>query len=398
MSPDIFIKKMESPAFSEALKTTSTDAIINYERKNWESCVRVLQSAPGELLTVDDDWHGAGKQGEVEVLFGDALLKPISGTRLPPEIFTSWLDTHGFEIRYRENTVTADEGADYLKSDKFAKDGLPVFEAIRREGGPPVVIQVFNGSCSYPMQRLTEIGNDEQRTLLHHNIYRGIVMELMEPFIAKGTTNLRKLAHFPDDLTKITPIDDCLAGCTTIAGDIEFRHQMNQLENVFYDMKFSVLTTQGLSIALFLSEKYHLPMIIRGGAASFGLAGADLGTNYMLNTQKDMIYYNAGKKDECIRKYTSGDFGNIMSDGSEADVMPYKKLHGNGTPYQNTIFYLKGGWPIRQIWEAMYAHRKKPIHGHEYVVIASRIDNSPISGKPTDWGVIFKGIRKPVEL
>lgn len=390
--------KHETHTFVDALRTTSPEAIIDYLRHNWDRDVRVLQSPEGELLTVEKGWHGEGKTGEVEVLFGKSLLEPISGTNLSADVFASWLGKNNFELKSEDRKVSPEEAAFHLRSEEFSKDDLPVFEAVRKDG-PPVVIQIFNGSCSYPMQLLTKIGNDSARTPLHHNTYRGTVMELMNPFIVKGTTAIREKGNFPGKFTKISPIDDCLAGCTTIAGDIEYRHSIGKLSQVVYDMKFSVVTTQGLSVALFLAEKYQIPMIIRGGAASFGLAGSDLGTNYMLNTQKEMTYYRAGRKDEKIRMFTSGDFGNIMSDGTEKNISSYKEPHGNGTPERNTVFYLNGGWPIRQIWNEMHIHNNKPIHGNEYVVHASRIDDSVRhNGKPTDWGVIFKGIREPVLL
>jgi hypothetical protein len=382
---------------AEALKSTSPESVIGYLRNHWDTDVRVLQAPEDSVLTVEEGWHGQGKTGEVEVLFGKSLLEPISGTHLSADVFASWLGHHGFEFKSGNAKVSSGEAASYLSSEKFSKDDYPVFEAIRKDG-PPVVIQIFNGSTSYPMQFLTDIGNDSARTTFHDNTYRGTVMELMAPFIVKGTTAIRRTGNFPEKFTKISPIDDCLAGCTTVAGDIEYRHSIGALSHVVYDMKFSVVTTQGLSVALFLSEKYNIPMIIRGGAASFGLAGADLGTNYMLNTQEEMIYFRKGQKDEIVRKFTSGDFGNIMSDGTEKNITSYKESHGNGTPERNTVFYLNGGWPIRQIWKEMHLHNNKPIHGNEYVVHASRIDNSPITGKPTDWGVIFKGIREPVKL
>ena len=72
-------------------------------------------------------------------------------------------------------------------------------------------------------------------------------MTLMEDLVAKGTTRIRTRLGMPSNLIKVGPIDDCFAGSTTIAGDIEYRAVTGQLERVFYDMKFSIATTQAMT-------------------------------------------------------------------------------------------------------------------------------------------------------
>jgi hypothetical protein len=363
------------------LRQTTPEAIWDYLEKNWDAQVQVNIAEPGELITVPAGWHGAGKQGEAEVLFGDVLTESMAGTALPAAVFTEWLFKQGFEFSTWDQPLSETEAAENLDSHMRSNARMPIYRAMRRAGDnrPAVQIEYFNGAQSDKVCNLSFIGNNEARTKKDEAKYRQIVSELMGDFIAKGTTKAKADMGISRNVIKTRWLDDCLAGCTTIAGDIEVSKKLGErVDNSLWVIDVSIATTQGIVVAMFMAEREGVPLLIRAGAPSFGLAGEEKGTNYMANISKNM---------RSLGYYTSGDFGQIMNGGKPVNEETRLEHRGNGGRHNQTRVFLNGGGPVLKMMDHQYARDGKPYHGEVSVRRASRIDNGP-----EQWGVIIKGI------
>jgi len=175
---------------------------------------------------------------------------------------------------------------------------------------------------------------------------------------------------------KIRRIDDCAAAYTSIAADMIIDDKRSLAKPNLDEVDVAIATAQSLVEAVTLADMRKVPLFIRIGAPSFGLLPSP-DTNYMANTQPDML---------SIGRFTSGDFGTIMSTGKEQFDEPHIRLYGNCDPNNETRFYLNGGGPVQEIMNEQYKRRGKPHHGIVHVLRASRIDNGP-----GEWGVILSG-------
>ena len=363
------------------LRETNPVKIINYIEKNWRQ-IRVHSGVEGLPAMVPIGWsHGGGRKGEYFVDYGDVLTTEMGGTKLAPGIFTEWLAEKGFSFESDNQTLSAAEAAAVLASK--ARGQVPVFRAIRTgRNHAPVLIEFYSGSQSDLMQKLTRLGN-QNLNLDGKEQYRSTVFQLMEPFLSKGTTKAKDVLGLHRDKRKIRRIDDCAAALTTVLGHIIISDKsLGHTRQILEVDDYAVATLQALAIRIHLAERRGVPLIVRAGGPSFGLAGADKGLNYMLNTQPQMLQ---------LGPFTSGDFGVNMSTGGEQNVNPHIKIHGENPrekiqAYLNNQIYLflNGGWPILQMMDGMYKLRNKPLQGVVHVLRASRVDNGP-----KHWGVIM---------
>jgi hypothetical protein len=342
--------------------------IEEYMQNQWKGQVHAQIADIGSEIVVPDGWHGAGKRGDAQVLFGDVLTKKISGTELTPFALTQWLDDKGF---------TFENSSPIIASEITHSSGTPIVRAVRVGSGVPIVIEVFHGSQANEVKMLSAIGNIQSDLLTDTDkrTYRGIVTQLI-PFLSIGSTKVKERMGIPMVGKKLRRIDDCAAAYTSIAADMLLDDERGIAKPNLDEVGVAIATSHSLVEAVTLADMRQVPLFIRIGAPSFGLLPPP-DTNYMANTQKDML---------AIGRFTSGDFGTIMSSGKEQYDEPHIRLYGSHDPNNETRFYLNGGGPVQEIMSEQYERRKKPYHGIVTVLRASRIDNGP-----SNWGVIFKG-------
>jgi len=363
-----------SPVYG--LREIEPGDITSYLEREWDRQVKVTLAPFGKILTVPEGWHGAGKQGDALVEFGDVLTKPIAGTALPPDVFTDWLSKKGFSFENGEPIQTPQKAAYVLGSDQTHSDGIPVFRAVRTsDKGVPMIIELYHGAQADEVKRLSAIGNmnGAERSERDKETYRTIVHDLMMPFISVGTTKAKERMGLDLNVPKVRRIDDCAAALSTIAADIAIDRKKGIKQPGLEEIGVSIATTQAMVIAVHLAEKRNVPLLLRVGAPAFGLDTS----NYMHNVYEEML---------TLGGYVSGDFGDIMSTGNEQYQQPHIRIYGNGSPRNVTRFYYNGGGPIETIMAMQYKNRGKPYHGIIEVYRASRIDNGP-----GYWGVILAG-------
>lgn len=357
--------------------------IEEYMKTEWHKQVRVQIAEIGKEIVVPNGWHGEGKHGDAQVLFGDVLTKKLSGTELKPFALTQWMDDKGFIF---ENSVLIgfEQAAHLLASESTHASGSPIVRAVRVGTGVPIVIEVFHGSQSNEVKQLSAIGNMKWNILTEEDKkrYRDIVTTLI-PFISVGATKVKERMGISMVGKKLRRIDDCLAAYTSIAGDMIIDDERGVAKPNLDEVGVAIATSHSLVEAVTLADMRQVPLFIRIGAPSFGLLPPP-DTNYMANTQKDML---------SMGRFTSGDFGTIMSTGKEQFDEPHIRLYGTHDPNNETRFYLDGGGPVQEIMNEQYKRRKKPYHGIVTILRASRIDNGP-----NEWGVIFLGKNLPYML
>lgn len=379
MTCELTSELRELPA--SKLRLTFPDTIINYMKSHWEK-IRIKFADAGSVISVAEGWHGAGKTGDAIVFLRDLLTARVAGTKLTPAVFTSWLERNNFTFPSDQGFNSPEIAAVNLASEAHSAENRPVFRAIRNgEGQIPILIEFYYGSQARLVKDLSTIGNQSDLTADNRERYRTIVADLMRPFLSKGTTTAKKVLAIPQDSSKIRRVDDCAAALTTVFGDILLCDSLGYKPNQKFEVvDVAIATTQAVTIAIHLAELRGVPLILRAGAPSFGLAGTDLGLNYMLNTQADMLEIGA---------YTSGDFGAIMKGAKEDRLPPQRIIFGNGTPNNETRIFLNGGWPILNMMQAMLKDdgKDKVYNGLVSVLRASRIDDGP-----GEWGVVFSGV------
>ncbi len=375
-------RRRVSSSREHGLRTAGASDIEQSIRRGFDA-ISVEIAPDGSLLTVPSGWHGEGKQGEAMVLYGDLLTGPIAGTVLTAGSFVDWLSRNSFLLETGGKAASAQEAAEALESNVTSVDPSdpPVFRAVRtKENGLPSVIEVYSGALSTLMLQLTTIGNRSRVGYFERVAYKGAVASLMNPFISKGTTQIRRRMGVEGIERRMRRVDDCLAGMTTLLADALIDEKLGVARNgLLEEIAVSVATTQGMVVAVTAAELRGVPLIIRAGGPSFGLAGKEKGLNYMVNTLPDAL----------TRGYfTAGDFGSVM----QADRSPLRDVQtlsmGNATTKHRTRFFLTGGGPVHEMMEEAYNKRRKPLHGMVSVRRAARIDD----GKERQWGVIISGI------
>lgn len=340
----------------------------------------------GEKVTVPEGWHGAGKTGDAVVTFDDLLTAPIAGTNLPAESFVSWLEALGFrfQVNGKESGVSA--AAKVLESSELhvTAGEQPAFRAILSGAGAsriPKVIEVYSGAQSELMLQLSSVGNREKPGMMDKEAYRGAVANLMIPFLSQNEGADGKIWNVSDGWRTLRRKDDCLAGLTTVLGDMLVDGRMGvPTDHLVEELGVAIATTQAMTLAVAAAELRGVPLRIQAGAAAFGLAGKDRGLNYMVNTLPKAM----------ARGYfTSGDLGILMKEDRPTISEPKTWQVGNGDARDENRFFLTGGSPVLRMMVDAKRENGAEHHGVVSVRRASRIHAEDGS----NWGVVIDGIR-----
>ncbi|KKW11010.1 MAG: hypothetical protein UY49_C0010G0006 [Microgenomates group bacterium GW2011_GWC1_49_7] len=368
------------------LRTIEAYDIESYFRSHWDQ-IEVEILPRGEMKTVEPGWYGSGEAYEARVDFGDLLTTPIAGTNLPARALTEWLAARGFLFERGNEWLNWQQAAEILASDASTIDGVPVFRAWRRDGGVPVEIEYYNGSRPKKMQQLTYLGNQPSLTYDQKVAFSTIAGDLAAPFISKGTTKVATHLELEPGYRRTARKDDCLAAASTFVADKLISHQIDlrekRDEQTFWTDDVVVATSQAVVISTLLSERLGVPLLIRAGAPSFGLAGTPEDLNYMYNTQPEMLQYGL---------FTSGDFGENMVKSQEAPGEPARILYGHGSPLRETRFFLRGGGPIMDLMFRSLDGRNKRHQGVISICTAKRIHKGF-----NQWSVVETGVHPTPE-
>jgi hypothetical protein len=321
------------------------------------------------------------------VTFKEVLIKPISETIVSADAFTQWLSKEGFLLEVDGKSASQKEAVVALESSKAVSEvgAQPVFRAVREkpeENKPPILIEIYSGPLSPDVLTLSRIGNKDPKevSVKERSLYRGAVEHLMHPFVSKDLTRAKERLQIPPGYKRLRRVDDCLASMTTILGDMLIDEALGvSEENLLEELAVGVATTQGMTLAVMMADRRNVPLIIRGGTISFGLAGRAKGLNYMVNTLPEALAQGY---------FTTGDLGVLMKEENPTLVAPQVFRLGEETPYLETRFYLTGGSPMYAMMRDAYHNRGKPHYGLVTVRRASRINKKDF----TDWGVIFTGL------
>lgn len=381
----------EKTVMKDGLHPTTPQEIIRFVTQHLDSALTIEIAPPRNLLSVPKGWHGEGKSGEAIVTFGEVLITPIAETVVPAATFTSWLTDEGFVLEVEGKAADAGEAARALESATTVTqvDKEPVFRAVReKQDGtkPPIMIEIFSGALSDQLLNLSVIGNKDpkQATNMEKSAYKGAVAHLMLPFVSKGLTKAKERLQLPVAYKRLRRVDDCLASMTTILGDMLIDEQLGvPHDNLIEELAVAVATTQGMTLAIMMADRRNVPLIIRGGAPSFGLAGKEKGLNYMVNTLPKGLEYGY---------FTTGDLGILMKEEDPTLDSPRIIEEGEGKSPVETRFFLTGGSPIYAMMRESYKARNKPYYGMVSVRRASRINEPNFK----DWGVIISGLARPV--
>lgn len=363
--------------FNSELRSTTPDAIAAYVRDQFEFKVHVEFAPEGELITIPEGWHGAGKKGEALVLVGDMLTKPISGTKLSAKSFLEWSQEKGFSfIDDGNNQVDVQRAVTIIEGNRLSEsnnNNRPLLRLTRVEG-VPIEIQFYGGATNKWIQILTEIGNKDFRNLSDYerDDYRHAVLQLFRPFISKGTKEERARLGLPSDVNILRRADDCAASFVTFIGDQIIDDLMGfSRDNLLEVHDVSVATMQAIVLAIAVAERRGVPAIFRIGGPGFGLGkGKEL--NYVMKNDKLLL----------------GDMGGIMDDGESADATPNLVQVRNNGPSRELRLFLGGGRPVSRMFRTIHDEREKPIGWDIAIRRASRVDNGP-----EHWGVLISGTK-----
>lgn len=378
MSPDRDSEKKHEIV----LRSTTPEAIVSYVNGTFESKVHVEFSAKGELLTIPEGWHGAGKKGEALVYVGDILTQPISGTKLPANDFIQWIFRERFSVTDSQgHPVAADAAVATLEGDRYsAHNNKPLLHLTRnRTDGPPIEIQFYSGASNIWSKKLSEIGNKDSKDLSKNDrdTYRATVQQLFRPFISKGSKEERARLGLPPTVDILRRVDDCAASMVTIIGDQIIDDAMKiSKDNLLEIHDLSVATLQAVVLAITMADRRHVPLLMRIGAPAFGL-GKDKGLNYIMNTLPGMLENGM---------FTVGDMGTLMDEGQSADAKPTLVPVRHGDASRELRLFLGGGLPVSKMLADVHDERGKPIGWDLAIRRASRVDNGPDA-----WAVLLSG-------
>lgn len=357
------------------------EAIVDYLDRQFESQVRVTFAKRGELITIPDGWHGAGKEGEVLVEVGDVLTKPIAGTRLAAKDLLRWSQREGFLISDGQyNKIPLGHATNLLESDSYSTDYEPLVRFTRTVShGTPVEIQFYAGAANQRMEILSIIGNKNPMCLSHgeRQEYRRGIRDLLKPFISKGTKAERTRLKLSSTVDILRRVDDCAASLVTFIGDQLIDDAMGiSRENLLEIHDVSVATMQAVVLAITMAQRRHVSLIMRIGAPASGL-GRDNGLNYIMNTLSRMRVHGP---------YTVGDMGMLMDEGESASAKPVLVPVRLGDASRELRLFLGGGLPVSKMLTEVHTERRKPIGWDIAIRRASRVDNGP-----NHWGVLISG-------
>ncbi len=380
-------KKADStPLKDHGLHPTTPNEIISFVAQHLDSALSIEIAPPGGVVSVPKEWHGAGKSGEAMVTFGEVLITPISETVVSAETFTHWLTAEGFVLEVQGQLASPSEAASALESSTtvIRAGENPVFRAVREkqtEKKPPIMIEIFSGALSQFTLNLSSIGNKNLKEVSNaeKSAYKGAVANLMLPFVAKGLSKAKERLQISPTIKRLRRVDDCLASMTTILGDMLIDEKLGiPTTNLLEELSIAVATTQGMSLAIMMADRRNVPLIIRGGSISFGLAGKEKGLNYMVNTLPEALAQGY---------FTTGDLGELMKEQNPILDSPRVLEEGRPTGLE-TRFFLTGGSPMFAMLKDAYKEREKPYHGVVSVRRASRVNALDYK----NWGVIISGL------
>lgn len=374
---------------------TMSDIFVHFDKYRNQTNVRV-DIADGDPIRVPPEWHGAKKygkpnSGDARVLFGPLLLESVEGTRLSAETFVEGLKELHFTFEDGNgNQCNEFEAAQAISSSgscrlRTPEEEIPVLRAVKNDSDGKIIIEIRNGSSSPVMQELTRLGNEQTLDAEKKARYRKAVSECLGNFCAKGATAVRKRLGLYQ-YKRLTRFDDCLASGATIFGDQEVDDVMGRTHNkTLEEIRVAVASTQGITMAIKRALDRKVPLLIRVGALSYGLGSKAIGSNYLINTQPEMVE---------LGLFTVGDMGDRLSTGREGQINPHIRIYGTGK--NETRIYLGGGLSMLEFWEDKIREQNKIPDGTVCVLQASRI-NPPAgdNGKIPDWGVLLKGKKLP---
>lgn len=364
------------------LRPTTPDAIVAYVDRHFDSQVRVHFAPKGELITIPDGWHGAGKEGEVLVEVGDMLTEPIAGTKLTGNEFLRWSVRERFSLTdSQDNPIDADTAVAIVESDRYSwADNKPLLRLTRgRSGGTPVEIQFYGGATNPWIETLSKIGNRHSGSLSQseRDEYRRAVLQLFRPFISKGTKGERARLGLPSTVDILRRVDDCSASMVTIIGDQIIDDEMRiSRDNLVEVHDISVATMQAVVLAITMADRRHVPLVMRIGTPAFGL-GRDKGLNYIMNILPKMQEHGS---------FAVGDMGTLMDEGDSSDAMPKLLPVRQGDASRELRLFLGGGLPVSKMLTDVHEERGKPIFWDIAIRRASRVDNGP-----KRWAVLMSG-------
>lgn len=401
-SPDRISSQPSAKELSASLRDTTMPEILHYVDEHWNSeTVRISIAKAPDILRLPPEWHGATKHGKENtgdaiVLFGSNLVEPIEGSRLPSDAFVDGLrelhfifeDGNGIQLTdtVASRIISSDASCEIVSSE----EEKPVIRAIKNDVEGKVIIEIRNGSISPVMQELTALGNNRFMDKEKKLRYRNAVSDCLGGFCAKGATAVRKRLQL-FEVKRLTYFDDCFASGATIFGDQEVDAAMGRShDGMLEEIRVSVASTQGITLAVKRSLDRHIPLLVRAGALSYGLGNRVIGTNYLINTQTEMLD---------LGLFTVGDMGDNLSTGREGLIHPHVRLYRprNNRTNNETRIYLGGGLAMLELWEAKIMERKKDPDSYVCVLQASRINPPPEKdGHIHDWGVLLNGKTLPV--
>ncbi len=400
-SPDKTTHQLSAKELSASLRDTTMPEILHYVEGHWNpETVRVRIAKPHEILQIPPEWHGAIKHGrentgDAVVLFGSNLVEPIEGSRLSSDAFVDGLHALHFVFEDGNGVVLGDKEAsriissDALSEIVSSEEEKPVMRAIKNDAEGKIIIEIRNGSISPVMQQLTSLGNDPQMDKEKRLRYRKAVSDCLGGFCAKGATAVRKRLQL-FEIKRLTYFDDCFASGATIFGDQEVDAAMGRThDQMLEEIRVSVASTQAITLAVKRSLDRHVPLLVRVGALSYGLGNRAIGSNYLINTQPEMLDFGL---------FTVGDMGDNLSTGREGLIHPHVRLYRPGRNRSNheTRIYLGGGLAMLELWEAKVMERKKDPDSYVCVLQATRINPPPgEDGDIHDWGVLLNGKTLP---
>jgi len=370
-----------------ALRRIDPSDLQDFLMENWEQ-IQVRSAPQGQLI--EKEVHGEVKRGTHEVYVGSLLTENHAGTELSAEDFVRWMSEEGFTPFNSTQVLPINDAIDLLESSELSQrsdvtGGIPPLLRLLRPADSrrvPMCFEFFGGSRSLPMQIISEIGNKSDITSGDKELYRTQVFRLIQPFGAKGTTEVKRLMEVPRDVAKEKCVDDCLASLMTFVGWAELKKHLGIDDpNSLLEWAGAVGTTQALVTAKAFAESagkdnpMKHPLVVRVGAPAFGLGDEKTGLNYIMNAQPDMLRAHGS--------FACGDFGAIMSEGKEKFIQPHLIFFGNSNPSYRNVLFLNGGGPIYSMLMQQYSERTKPINGQVVVVRASRV------GERDDWGVLI---------
>ncbi len=359
------------------------EEIVEYFVREFESKVRVKFPPRGDIITIPDGWHGAGKEGEVAVYVGDLLTKPIAGTKLSAEDFFRWGTQNKFVLTDgKHRKVDVPTASKIIEGDQDSLDGNPILRLTRTESNKmPVEIQFFGGATNQWIETLTKIGNKTKDNPFFIETdkrdYLNAVRQLFRPFISKGTKGDRARLGLPLTVDILRRVDDCSASGVTFIGDQALDDAMLiSHENLLEIHDVSVSTLHAVVLAISMADRRHVPLIMRIGAPAFGL-GSGSQLNYMMNTLPEMMKYGP---------QVVGDMGTLMDEGESAEAIPKLLEVRKGDASRELRLFLGGGLPVARMLKEAHEERGKPFVWDLAIRRASRVDNGP-----DQWGVLISG-------